>query len=177
MGEDGSRGIRWEHFACSSADEQCDHHRRESPQRLPQRHHASASSIRCAIQARPRNADQHQEHRQPRRPRRRPQQAPDHPAGRVQRALQNPRSRETLVHSQKGQTQRRHVRRFARFVSCFPIALWFAFCAIGMIVDVGVIQDLVRRRRVRNTRIIIRRKGGSPHWYARIRSELVLLIS
>lgn len=36
VGEDGSRGVRWEHFACSSADEQCDHHRRESPQRLPQ---------------------------------------------------------------------------------------------------------------------------------------------
>jgi len=130
VGEDGSRGIRWEHFACSSADEQCDHHRRESPQRLPQRHHARAPPIRCAIQARPRNADQHQEHRQPRRPRRRPQQAPDHPAGRLQRALQNPRSRETLVHSEKRKTQRRHVRRFARFVSLCPIALWFAFCVI-----------------------------------------------
>ena len=62
--EDGVSTARYEHIACSSADEQCDHNRREGPQRMPQRDHSRSLAIRCAIQARPRHADQYQEDRQ-----------------------------------------------------------------------------------------------------------------
>lgn len=78
--ENGVGRARGEHIPCSPADEQCDRNRREGPQRVPERDYAGSSSVRCAIQARTRHADQHQEDRKPRRPRRRSQQTQDHPA-------------------------------------------------------------------------------------------------
>lgn len=82
--KDGVSTAWREHLPRSTADEQCHNHRREGPQRMPQRDFESTPSIRCPIQDGTRHAGQHQEDRQSRRSRRGTQQAQDHTTGNIQ---------------------------------------------------------------------------------------------